>query len=144
MVRLLIFAVMLIVLSVILVHNLPAPFPSPRVVLDTPYEALLRELGPAADFDPNSKLPTPIRSVKSVAWIRPRLIARWTLQVDYRLTPFGPQARPDSASQCLETKWGWLNWLLPCEAAFRGSVAVQTVGDKVVPPGEVRSMVPRS
>ena len=61
--RLLIFAVLLILLSVILVHNLPAPFPSPGVVLDTPYGALLRELGPPADFDPNSKLPTPINQI---------------------------------------------------------------------------------
>jgi hypothetical protein len=122
-VRLLIVAVVLILLSVMVVHNLPAPFPSAQIVLDTPYESLLRELGPPADYDPNSKLPTRIRSIQSVAWIRPRLIAHWTLQVDYRLTPFGPQARPDGVSRCLETKWQWLNWLLPCEAAFRGRVA---------------------
>jgi hypothetical protein len=43
-VRVLITAALLILLSLIFVHNLRAPFPSPRVVLDTPYETLLKEL----------------------------------------------------------------------------------------------------
>jgi hypothetical protein len=124
-VRLIIMSVLFIVLSLIVVHNLPAPFPSPSMVLDTPYGTLLRELGPPADFDPNSKLPTPLRAGKSVAWVRPRLIARWTLQVDYRLTPFSPQAPPDSVSRCLTTRWEWVNWLLPCDAAFRARVLVR-------------------
>jgi hypothetical protein len=120
--RLMIVLLLLIALSLIIVHNLPAPFPSPSLVLDMPYATLLRELGPPADFDPNSRLPTPLRTGKSVAWVRPRLIARWTLQVDYRLTPFGPQAPPDSVSRCLTTKWEGVNWLLPCDAAFRARV----------------------
>jgi len=124
-VRLIIVAALFIVLSLIVVHNLPAPFPSPSVVLDTPYGTLLQELGPPADFDPNSKLPTPLRAGKSVAWVRSRLIARWTLQVDYGLTPFSPLAPPDSVSRCLSTRWEWVNWLLPCDAVFRARVLVR-------------------
>jgi hypothetical protein len=121
-VRLVIVSVLLIVLSLMVVHNIPAPFPSPSVVLETPYATLVQEFGPPADFDPNSKLPTPLRTGKSIAWVRPRLIAHWTLQIDYRLTPFSPLAPPDSVSRCLTTTWEWVNWLLPCDAAFRGRV----------------------
>jgi hypothetical protein len=124
-VRLIIALVLFIVLSLMVVHNLPAPFPSPSVVLDTPYGTLLQELGPPADFDPNSKLPMPLRASKSIAWVRPLLIARWTLQVDYRLTPFSPQAPPDGVSRCLTTTWEWVNWLLPCDAVFRARVLVR-------------------
>ena len=123
--RLIIVVALFIVLSLIVVHNLPAPFPSPSVVLDTPYGTLLQELGPPADFDPNSKLPAPLRAGKSVAWVHPLLIARWTLQVDYSLTPFSPQAPPDSVSRCLTTRWEWVNWLLPCDVASRGTVLVR-------------------
>ncbi len=85
--RLIIFTVLLIVLCMTVIRNLPPPFPSPITVLDMPYAALLKELGPPADYDPNSKWPAAIKSMKSVAWIRPTLIAHWTLQVDYRATP---------------------------------------------------------
>ncbi len=122
--RVIISAVLLAALSLILVHHLRAPFPSPHVVLQTPYETLVHELGPPADFDPNSKLPIPIRSAKSVAWIKPRAIAHWTLQIDYRSTAFGPQARPDGVSECLETRWVWIDWLLPCEAICMARVVV--------------------
>ena len=120
--RVLISAALLIVVSVVLVHSLPPPFPSPRLVLDSPYEELLKDFGTPADLDPNSTLPPALRSAKSVAWVKPWLLAKWTLRIDYRGTSFGLQAEPDSASRCLETKWSWVNWILPCEAAFRARV----------------------
>jgi hypothetical protein len=123
-VRILLSVVLLIVLSAVLVYSWPRPFPSPRLVLNRPYEALARDLGAPADFDPNSKWPPPLRSGKSVAWVKPWPLSKWVLQIDYTATPFNPQAHPDGASRCLETKWEWLNWLPPCEAWFRARVQV--------------------
>jgi hypothetical protein len=125
--RMLIFLIVFLVVAVLVVHNLPSPFPSPRAVLDEAYESLLAELGPPSDLDPNAQLPAQLRSGKSVVWIRPHMLAVWKLQVDYRATRFGPQARPDSVSRSLETKWNWVNFVLPFDSAFRAYVQVPQV-----------------
>jgi len=116
-----------LVVVVLIVHNLPSPFPSPRAVLDETYGTLAADLGPPSDLDPNALLPAQLRAGKSVVWIRPHMLAAWKLQVDYRSTQFGPQAHPDSVSRSLETKWNWVNFLLPFDSAFRASVQVTQV-----------------
>jgi hypothetical protein len=116
-----------LVAAVLIVHNLSSPFPSPRAVLDETYGSLVAKLGQPSDLDSNAQLPAQLRSAKSVVWIRSRLIAVWKLQVDYRSTRFGPEAHPDSVSRCLETKWNWVNFLLPFDSAFRASIQVPQV-----------------
>jgi hypothetical protein len=123
-VRVLVAAVVVILVLVTLVRSVTPPFPSPGSLLDKSYAAIDAELGAPADIDPNAKWPPKLRSAKSVAWVKPWPLAVWTLQIDYRLTSFGPEARPDSVSRCLESKWSWVNWVLPCEAIFRARVKV--------------------
>jgi hypothetical protein len=125
--RILISLIAFLVVAVLIVHNLPSPFPSPRAVLDETYGSLAAELGQPSDRDPNAQLPAQLRSAKSVVWVKPHMLATWKLQVDYRSTEFGSQARPDSASRSLETKWNWVNFLLPFDSAFRASVQAPQV-----------------
>jgi len=123
-VRALISGVVFIVVLVALVWSFPPPFPTPGSLLDKSYVAIAAQLGAPADIDQNAKLPSALRSGKSVAWVKGWPFAAWTLQIDYRLTSFGPEARPDSVSRCLESKWSWVNWFLPCEAIFRARIRV--------------------
>ena len=125
--RALISLIAFLVVAVLIVHNLPSPFPLPRAVLDETYGALVAELGPPSDLDPNAQLPAQLRPARSVVWIKPHMLAAWKLQVDYRSTQFGPQAHPDSVSRRLESKWNWVDFLLPFDSAFRASVQVPQV-----------------
>jgi hypothetical protein len=123
-VRALIIAILVMVTFVILVRSVPAPFPSPSSVLDKSYGAIVAEVGAPADIDPNARWPAAQRLGKSVVWLRPWPLAVWKLQIDYGFTPFGQGARPDGVSRCLESKWTWVNWVLPCEAVFRARIWV--------------------
>jgi hypothetical protein len=123
-VRALVAAVVVILVLVTVVRSVTPPFPSPGSLLDKSYGAIVAELGAPADIDPNAKWSPKLRSGKSVAWVKSWPFAVWTLQIDYRSTSFGPEARPDSVSRCLESKWSWVNWVLPCEAIFRARVKV--------------------
>lgn len=124
MVRLLVALVLSPLLLVVLIRSVLPPFPDPDSLLDKPYAAILSELGKPGDFDPNAKWPAALNPAKSVAWVKPWLFATWKLQIDYTRTPFSPQAHPDGASRCLESRWEWLSWVLPCDAVFVGLVKV--------------------
>jgi hypothetical protein len=50
--------VVIFIVAVLLVHNLPSPFPSPLSTLDKTYGSLVAEFGPPSDLDPNAQLPS--------------------------------------------------------------------------------------
>ena len=110
------------VLVIGLAWVLVPPFPSPETLINSSLTALTGRFGPPHDLPPET--PAPLRSAKSVAWTRSRVVAVWMLQADWNKAPPNPVAHPDMVSRCLRVSWApdWLGAFLPCKAVVIGQV----------------------
>lgn len=137
-VRIFVALISLMVAAILFVCACP-PFPSVGGLIDSSYPVLVTKFGAPSEAPPDLSLPQHLRAGRRYFWRRSRIVAVWTLEVEYPAAPFGPASepyvtypsappdpasRPYFAARGLDTGWNWIDWLLPHEAVARATVQV--------------------
>ena len=71
------------------------PYPAPSALIGVSYATIVNTLGPPAGSIPD----------KFVAWLKPRGVATWSLEVSFGKYPPAEDAAALGASRCLWVKW---------------------------------------